>query len=81
MIDWWRKKWSNSRCGITQSRLRPGKNKKGIPYTIKLKCSHSFYRSALYQWVLTQYPETPNCPICRQYFNVNIFNQDAKIKL
>ncbi len=61
---WWESRYGNNKtCAITQSRLRRGKNKEGIPYSIKLECNHSFYTKALLQWI-----ETGNntCPLCRQ---------------
>lgn len=65
----WDKKWGkNAICPITQCRLRPGRNKKGIPYTIALPCKHRFYRSALTTWVekLCRKNQTPSCPLCRK---------------
>lgn len=60
----WNKKWgkNNNICGITLSRLRPGKNKNNVPYVITLSCSHRFYRKALYHW----YNHNKTCPICRK---------------
>ena len=58
----WKKKWGkNAICAILLTRLRPGCNKDGLPYVIKIKCGHRFYRKALYKW----YDITPYCPICR----------------
>ncbi len=65
----WDKKWGqNARCAITQARLRPGRNKKGVPYTITLPCNHRFYRSALQTWIekLCEKSQTPSCPLCRK---------------
>jgi len=58
----WKKKWGNNHlCPILQSRLRPGKDKNGVSYTVTLKCKHRFYRKALYKW----YDTKPYCPVCR----------------
>ena len=44
----WNKKYGrNKLCGITHTRLRPGKNKDGVSYVIILKCGHGFYRKPL----------------------------------
>lgn len=69
---WWSNKWgSDSLCGITHSRLRPGKNKHGIPLTITLKCLHRFYTGALLEWAnKCSSGEIPTCPLCRCSFNV-----------
>jgi hypothetical protein len=64
----WKKKWHNKVCGITQSRLRPGKNKYGLSYSIFLDCNHGFYRSALTEWIRKCPSENPTCPICRSEF-------------
>lgn len=61
----WSKKWGKDKiCPITQSRLRPGKNKYGIPYIIELGCGHKFYRMALLKWSSIQ--QVPKCPVCRK---------------
>ncbi len=61
----WSNKWGRDHiCPITQSRLRPGHNADGIPHVITLKCSHRFYRKALYEWFITS--KTTTCPVCRQ---------------
>lgn len=66
----WHKKWGTDKvCGITHTRLRPGKNREGIPYTITLKCRHSFYRIVLTEWVKKCYPVKPTCPNCRTEFD------------
>ena len=68
---WWSKKYGRDKiCGITMSRLRPGKNKYGYSYTLTLDCNHSFYRSALINWVI--HTNIPTCPICRQSFETSI---------
>lgn len=58
----WDKKYGkNSICPITLTRLRPGKDKNGIPYIITSKCKHTFYRSAFYNWLQNH----DTCPVCR----------------
>ncbi len=70
MPYWWNKKYGkNSICGITQSRLRPGKNYYGSSYVLKLPCKHTFYRSALQKWILTHPTVLPTCPLCRKIFD------------
>ena len=65
-MAWWEKKYGkDSRCGITMGRLRPGKNKDGLKYTIFLDCGHGFYRSALGKWAV----KNPSCPLCRKCFD------------
>ena len=60
---WWSKKWGKDKiCPITQTRLRPGKSKKGVPYTITLKCNHSFNAKAIAIWFINN----DTCPICRK---------------
>lgn len=67
---WWSKKWgSNSICGITYSRLRPGKNKNGVHHTSRLKCSHSFCTNLLLEWI-KKCPGEPTCPMCREQFDL-----------
>ena len=71
--NWYFKKWGKDKiCGITQSRLRPGKDKYGIPYVITLDCNHSFYTNALLEWS----SQNETCPMCRIPFNflLTIFN-------
>ena len=65
-FPFWKKKWFEKICGITKTRLRPGKNKNGLPYSIFLSCSHCFYRSVLLEWIKNCPHEIPTCPICRQ---------------
>jgi len=66
-MSWWIKKYGkNSTCGITFSRLRPGKGKDGLSYSIFLPCSHGFYRKALLAWTVAG---KNNCPICRRIFD------------
>lgn len=59
----WENKWGRDKiCPITQTRLRPGKDKNGVSYVITLKCQHRFYRKALNKWWLNS---SKICPICR----------------
>ena len=66
--NFWQKKWNGEVCGITHGRLRPGLNKKGIPFSIFLECNHGFYRSAIIEWIKVCHPNNPTCPICRKEF-------------
>ena len=67
MPAFWNKKWGKDAiCPITHCKLRPGKNKHGIPHTIRLQCSHRFYRTALYKWIKTSTKKNQTCPICRR---------------
>lgn len=68
-VPFWGKKWNGKLCGITKTRLRPGRNKNGFSYSIFLTCSHGFYRSVLVEWIKNCPRETPTCPICRQDIN------------
>ena len=64
---WYKKKWGNDKvCGITFSRLRPGKNHYGLSYTTELSCKHRFYTKALIEWSKTE----NSCPLCRKNFNI-----------
>ena len=67
--DFWKKKWGpENKCPITQTRLRPGCNSQGVPYTIRLPCKHRFVRSALIEWAkrrITSH-QNPSCPMCRR---------------
>jgi hypothetical protein len=68
--QWWEKKWGKDKlCGITHTRLRPGKNKHGLPYIVTLKCKHSFYSNALIEWCKYCANDEPTCPCCRTVFN------------
>jgi hypothetical protein len=68
---WWNKKWGNDKlCAITYSRVRPGSNKNGVPYTTKLKCGHYFYTNALLEWVKQCGNSISTCPNCRQPFDI-----------
>ena len=52
---WWKDKWGSDKiCPITLKRLRPGKNKYGFNYVIKLSCNHCFYRMAIIKWYCNQ---------------------------
>lgn len=63
--NFWIDKWSNKICGISHTRLRPGKNKLGQDYCVFLECKHGFYRSVLNKWIEMS-PTDPKCPMCRQ---------------
>ena len=61
---WYKKKWGTDKiCGITQSRLRPGKDQEGNTYVIRTHCGHGFYRKALLEWIDRG---NKSCPICRE---------------
>ena len=64
--SFWKKRWENRICGITHTRLRPGKNKKGVSYSVFLPCKHGFYRSVLKEWVKMCPKDNATCPICRK---------------
>lgn len=67
--SWWNTKYGKeSICAITKTRLRPGKNKYGLSYSVFLPCKHGFYRSALIGWVYTCRYD-PTCPLCRNPFD------------
>ena len=66
MKNFWKKKWKNKICGITHTRLRPGKNKNGISYSVFLPCKHGFYRSVLNEWIKRCPKDSPTCPLCRK---------------
>jgi hypothetical protein len=62
MNTWWNKKWGKDNlCALTQSRLRPGKNKIGISHCIKIECGHMFYTKPLIVWL----ENNSTCPVCR----------------
>jgi hypothetical protein len=66
---WWSNKWGKDKiCSITYTRLRPGKNKKGIYYTTRLKCNHLFCTYPLLEWVKKCPNEDLTCPVCRSPF-------------
>jgi len=59
----WDRKWGTDKiCGIFHTRLRPGKNKDEMTYSVFLKCGHGFCRTAITKWINTKM----NCPICRR---------------
>ena len=68
-IPYWKRVWKDQECGITNTRLRPGKNKYGLSYSIFLNCKHGFYRKVLVEWVKNCPKEEPTCPLCRRIFN------------
>ena len=69
--SWWNKKWGRDRiCGITRTRLRPGKNKNGQSYVTRLECDHAFYTKALEKWVDLCPVSPPTCPCCRKSFSL-----------
>ena len=64
---WYNKKWGKDKiCGITFSRLRPGENYYGLPYTSQLSCGHCFYTKAIIEWA----KNNNTCPLCRKNFKV-----------
>jgi|TARA_B110000967_G_C18609918_1_gene423436 hypothetical protein len=71
-MTFWIKKWKNKFCGITQTRLRPGKNKQGNTYSIFLDCKHGFYRSVLIEWIKHCPTNNLTCPTCRKEFVLNV---------
>lgn len=69
---WWNSKYGKNKvCGITFSRLRPGKSRDGMKYCLFLPCNHGFFRSAIAEWVHKFCLEgrIPTCPMCRQEFD------------
>lgn len=80
--SWWRKKWGSGHvCGITHSRLRPGKDKTGIPYVTRLKCDHAFYTKALKEWIRTCPTEVVTCPCCRKVIDIDTPSINKKVSL
>lgn len=70
MRSWWKKKYGKDHvCAITNTRLRPGKNKHDLRHAIFLPCKHGFCRSSLVYWVLTKPSDIPTCPLCRCAFD------------
>lgn len=57
----WNKYGKDQLCGISHSRLRPGKNKDGKTHVVFLECKHGFYREPLSIWVR----QNNTCPVCR----------------
>jgi len=69
--SWWAEKWGKDKiCGITHTRLRPGKNKNGKSYVTRLKCDHSFYTKALEKWIEFCPVNPPTCPCCRNKISI-----------
>jgi len=69
---WWTKNWGSDKiCGISCSRLRPGKNKLGISYTTKLDCGHRFYTTPLIEWYIKCEQDKATCPTCRKMFQLS----------
>ena len=71
---WWSKNWGSKKlCGISYTRLRPGKSKNGINYTTKLKCGHRFYTAPRMEWYTkcNQCECEATCPICRAIFQLS----------
>jgi hypothetical protein len=66
---WWNSKKYNSICPITRTRLRHGKNRYGLTYSVFLKCKHGFNRNGLVTWVLKKPKQNPTCPLCRVEFD------------
>ena len=66
--SYWKSKWEKQLCGITKTRLRPGKNKNGLSYVIFLHCNHGFYRSVLKEWIKHCPTMFTTCPTCRRVF-------------
>ena len=69
MIPFWSKYGKDKICGITRTRLRPGKNKYEETYTVFLPCKHGFCRSALKNYVLTYPTQDLICPMCRRVYS------------
>lgn len=75
----WAKKWGKDFiCPISQSRLRPGKDKNNIAYVRSLKCGHRFWRKAIDTWVITQVKNSQSltCPVCRAKFLLKDYVRD-----
>ena len=69
-MPWWDKKYGkNAICAISMTRLRPGKNKDNVSYSIYLQCKHGFVRSAFVRWVESG---KRTCPVCRSKFNASL---------
>ncbi len=68
-MPWWNRKKYGGVCPITQTRLRHGKNKYGLSYSVFLSCKHGFNRRALMMWVLSNHMSVSRCPICRKEFD------------
>jgi hypothetical protein len=70
----WAKYGKSEICGISHSRLRPGKDKDGNLYVIFLPCGHGFYRQPLQIWM----QRSEICPICRHPFTTINKNRSRK---
>ena len=73
MIFW--EKWGkDSLCGITHTRLRPGRYKNGTKRCVFLSCKHGFYTRPLLYWIQTCYinNKIPLCPICRNTIDMSL---------
>ena len=68
-MPWWNAKKYTAICPITHTRLRQGKNKGGLSYSVFLECKHGFNRRALMMWVLSNHRVKPRCPMCRKEFD------------
>lgn len=72
---WWNKKWGKDKiCSISYTRLRPGKDKNGIPYTTILECRHRFQTKSLFLWYKNNMKinkKIISCPLCRKNFLVS----------
>ena len=69
--NFWNKNWGKDNiCGITYSRLRPGKNSKGVYYTTSLKCGHRFCTYPLLNWIKNNNGLSATCPTCMYNFNL-----------
>lgn len=81
-MKWWSKKWGNDKiCSITHSRLRPGRDKHGIPYVYTTECGHTFYTQALLNWAKYCVGKA-TCPYCRSSIDpLQIFIQNIPTKL
>lgn len=74
MSLWWNHKYGKySLCGISRGRIRPGYDKQGYSFAVKLPCGHCFYRKAIIEWSnkFEIYNNNfPTCPICRIEFYI-----------
>ena len=75
MPTFWNKSWGRDKiCPISLTRIRPGKNKHGISYTISLKCGHIFWRKSLLKWYSSR--DSSTCPVCRKSISIqDLFSQ------
>ena len=70
--SWWNKFGKNEICGITQTRLRPGKYKNNKNRVIFLECKHGFYVRPLLIWIKNDMHIFPTCPNCRRVIDTSI---------